>query len=149
MGTRNCLYPDTIFICYMEHVKVHFNFNKVFVLANLFKNFYIEKVAEKNFQRNWLDLYFHHDWKNALKLQKSSSLKDAVSCYGQKFVSSDNPSQNIWHKLKKYSKLDKTLTMQYLILHLFWQLLSKFKFWKEDWALHCVSTHISIFSNIS
>ena len=34
--------------------------------------------------------------------------------YGQKFVSSDNPRQNIWHKLKKYSKMDKTSKM-YLI----------------------------------
>ena len=25
--------------------------------------------------------------------------------YGQKYVSSDNPNQNIWHKLNKYSKI--------------------------------------------
>ena len=31
----------------------------------------------------------------------------------------------------------------------FWQLLPIFNFWKEDWALGCVSTDIWHFSNIS
>ena len=63
------------------------------------KAFILKKLLRRTF-----NLYFHHDWKNALKLQKSSSLQDAASCYGRKFVSSDNPSQNIWHKPKKCSK---------------------------------------------
>ena len=32
-------------------------------------------------------------------------MKDTGPSYSQKFVSSDNPSQNIWNKLKKYSKI--------------------------------------------
>ena len=39
--------------------------------------------------------------------------------------------------------------MQYLILHVFWQLLPIFNFWKEEWALGCISIYISHFSNIS
>ena len=32
-------------------------------------------------------------------------MKETEPSYGQKFVSSDNPSQNIWHKVNKYSKI--------------------------------------------
>ena len=31
----------------------------------------------------------------------------------------------------------------------FWQLLSTFNFWKKDWAIGWISTHIWYFSNIS
>ena len=39
--------------------------------------------------------------------------------------------------------------MEYLILRVLLQLLSTFNFWKEDWALGCVSTLIWHFPNIS
>ena len=32
-------------------------------------------------------------------------------------------------------KLEKTSKIDFLILLVFWQLLSKFNIWKEDWAL--------------
>ena len=57
-----------------------------------------------------LALYVYHDWRNALRLQKmskNSSLKETGSNYGQKFVCSDNPSQNVWRKVKKFSKIGK------------------------------------------
>ena len=63
-----------------------------------------------NFQRNWLALYLHHDWRNALKLRKiskNSCVKETGPSYCQKFVFSGNSSQNIWHKLKKYSKIEE------------------------------------------
>ena len=34
-------------------------------------------------------------------------------------------------------------------MHVFWQLLSMCNFWKEDWALGCISTYFAHFSNIS
>ena len=37
-------------------------------------------------------------------MSKNSSLKETLPSCGQKFVCSDNPGQNIWHKVKKYSK---------------------------------------------
>ena len=55
-----------------------------------------------------LSLYFYHDWRNALKLQKmfkNSSLKETGPSCGQKFVRSDNPGQNIWYKVEKSSKV--------------------------------------------
>ena len=39
------------------------------------------------------------------KYQKNSCVKETQPSYDKKFISSDNPSQNIWHKLKKYSKI--------------------------------------------
>ena len=59
------------------------------------------------------------------------------------------PRQNTWHKVKKYSKIGNTSKMYYQILNVFWLLLSKFKFCKQDWGLGCVFTHIWHFSNIS
>ena len=38
-------------------------------------------------------------------MSKNSSLKETGPSYGQKFVCSDNPGQNIWHKVKKSSKI--------------------------------------------
>ena len=38
-------------------------------------------------------------------MSKISSLKETGLNYGQKFVCSDNPGQNIWHKVKKSSKI--------------------------------------------
>ena len=35
---------------------------------------------------------------------KNSILKETGPRYGQKFVCSENPGQNIWHKVKKFSK---------------------------------------------
>ena len=32
-------------------------------------------------------------------------MKETGPSYGQKFVCSDNPGQNIWHKVKKFSKI--------------------------------------------
>ena len=46
-------------------------------------------------------------------------------------------------------KLDNTSKMQYLILCVFWKLLPIFNFWKEEWALGCISIYISHFFNIS
>ena len=45
--------------------------------------------------------------------------------------------------------MNKPLKICYLILSVFWQLLSKFNFWKADWALGCLSTQIWHFFNIS
>ena len=38
-------------------------------------------------------------------MSKNSSLKETGSNYSQKYVCSDNPGQNTWHKLKKSSKI--------------------------------------------
>ena len=40
---------------------------------------------------------------------KNSSLKETGPSYGQKFVCSDNPGQNIWHKVEKSSKAGQDL----------------------------------------
>ena len=32
-------------------------------------------------------------------------MKESGPSYSPKFVSTDNPSQNIWYKVKKYSKI--------------------------------------------
>ena len=39
------------------------------------------------------------------KTSKNLSVNETGPSYGQKFVFSDNPSQKIWHKVKKYSKI--------------------------------------------
>ena len=39
------------------------------------------------------------------KMSKNSSLKETGPSYSQKFVYSDNPGQNVWHKVKKSSKI--------------------------------------------
>ena len=46
-------------------------------------------------------------------------------------------------------KMDKTSKICYLILRVFWQVLSKFDFWKENRVLGCVSTQNFNFSNPS
>ena len=38
---------------------------------------------------------------------KISSLKETGLNYDYKFVCSDNPGQNIWHKVKKSSKIEQ------------------------------------------
>ena len=38
-------------------------------------------------------------------MSKSSCLEETGQSYGQKSVFSDNPGQNIWQKLKKFSKI--------------------------------------------
>ena len=38
-------------------------------------------------------------------MSQNSSLKEAGLNYGQKLVRSDNAGQNIWHKVKKSSKI--------------------------------------------
>ena len=51
---------------------------------------------------------FYHDWRNALKLRnfsKNSSVKETGPIYGKKLVCSDNPGQNIWHKVKRDNKI--------------------------------------------
>ena len=53
-----------------------------------------------------------------------------------------NPSQNIWRKLKKYSKIGWDFKNVISNFAYFLIVLSAFNFWKEDWALGCVSTHI-------
>ena len=47
---------------------------------------------------------------------KNSILKENGLGYGQKFVCSDNPGQNICHKVKNTAKLNKTTKSWYLIL---------------------------------
>ena len=42
-------------------------------------------------------------------MSKNSSLKETGPSYGQKFVCSDNPGQNIWHKVKKFSKIGQDI----------------------------------------
>ena len=64
---------------------------------------------------------------------KSSSVKETGPSSGQNFVCSDNPGQNIWSKIKKYSKIEQDF--------------QTFNFLKENCALSCVSTHIRHFSN--
>ena len=100
----------------------------------------------------WLALYFYHEWRNTLKLHKMSknpNLKETGLNCGQKYFCSDNPGQNIWHKVKKSSKTRQDLKNLSSNLCVFWQLLSKFNFWKKDGTLGCVSTEIWHFSNIS
>ena len=36
-------------------------------------------------------------------------MKETGPSYGQKFVCSDNPGQNIWQRVKKYSKIGQDL----------------------------------------
>ena len=40
-------------------------------------------------------------------MSKNLSLKETGPNYGQKLVCSDNPGQNIWHKVKKSSKIEQ------------------------------------------
>ena len=92
---------------------------------------------------SWLEKCFE-----LTKISKNSSVKETGPSYGQKFVSSDNPSQNIWYKVKKYSKIGqefKNVISNYLF---FLTALSTFNFWNGDWALGCVSSYIWYFSNI-
>ena len=42
-------------------------------------------------------------------MSKNSSVKETGPSYGQIFVCSDNPGQNIWQKVKKYSKIGQDL----------------------------------------
>ena len=42
-------------------------------------------------------------------MSKNSSLKETGHSYGQKIVSSDNPVQNIWQKVKKPSKIGQDI----------------------------------------
>ena len=61
-----------------------------------------------------------------------------------------NPSQNIWRKVKKYSKIVqdfKNIISKFACS--FSHILPTFNLYKEDWTLGCVSTHIWHFSNIS
>ena len=66
----------------------------------------------------------------------------------KKIVSSNNHRQKLWHKLKKYSKIrqDFNIISNFAF---FWHLLSMFNFYKKDWALGYVSTHLWHFFNIS
>ena len=48
----------------------------------------------------------------------------------KKFVYLDNPEQNIWNKIEKFSNIEQDQK----------KLLLKFNFWKGDWALVYVST---------
>ena len=64
-------------------------------------------------------------------------------------TTSDNPGQNIWNKVKKFSKLGRVRKLWYLFLCTFWLLLQNFNFWNEDWALDHVSTQTWKFSNNS
>ena len=67
----------------------------------------------------------------------------------QKFVCSDNPGQNIWHKVKRYNKIGQDCENIISNFACFWQLFSTFNFWKRDWELDCVYIHIWHFSNFS
>ena len=40
-------------------------------------------------------------------MSKNSSVKETGPSYSQKIVCSDNPGQNNWQKIKKYSKIGK------------------------------------------
>ena len=60
-----------------------------------------------------------------------------------------NLGQIIWNKIEKSSKTGRTRKIWYLLLRVFWLLLSKFSFWKEDWALGYVSIQIWDFPSIS
>ena len=42
-------------------------------------------------------------------MSKNSSFKETRSIYDHKFVYSENPGQNIWHKVKKSSKIGQDL----------------------------------------
>ena len=39
------------------------------------------------------------------KISENFSVKETEPSYRQKFVCSDVPGKNIWHKVKKYSKI--------------------------------------------
>ena len=50
--------------------------------------------------------------------RKYPNVKETGSSYGQKILSSDNPSQNIWHKLKKCIKIGQDF--KNVISHFAW-----------------------------
>ena len=74
-------------------------------------------------------------------MSQNSSLKQTGSNYGQNVVCSDNPGQSISHKVKKSSKIGQDFT-NLLSDFVFFDSDCQFNFWKEDWALGCVSTQI-------
>ena len=58
--------------------------------------------------------------------------------------------ERIFGTKQRYSvKLDRTKKIWHVFLRVFWVLMSRFKFWKEDWVLGYVSNQIWKFLNIS
>ena len=45
-----------------------------------------------------------------------------------------NTGQNIWNKIEKSTKIDRTRKVWYLLSSVFWLLLPKFNFLKRDWT---------------
>ena len=86
--------------------------------------------------------------KNCWKLSKLHILDNILSL-ARVILKNWNLGQNIWDKIEKSSKTGRTRKVWYLVLRVFWLLLSKFNFWKEDWALGYVSIQIWDFPSIS
>ena len=64
---------------------------------------------------NCAALYFNKDRRKALKLSKMSkswSLEETGSSYDHKFVSSDNPGQNVWNKVKRSSIIEQEKALE-------------------------------------
>ena len=57
-------------------------------------------------------------------------------------LASYNPAQNIWHKVKKYSKIGQDFKNVISNFACFLTAIVSFYFWKEYWAPGCVSTRI-------
>ena len=60
-----------------------------------------------------------------------------------------NPGQSIWNKIEKSSKTGQDKKSLISTFTCFWTAITKFIFWRRDWALGSVSTQISDFSSIS
>ena len=58
-------------------------------------------------------------------------LKETGKSYGQTFVCSDNPGQNIWHEVGKHSKIGQNYKNFITTFACFLLLLPKFNLWKE------------------
>ena len=92
---------------------------------------------------SWLEKCFE-----LRKISTNSYVKETWPSSSKKLVFSDNPSKNIWHKLKKYSKIGQNFNNVIYSSLCFCQVLSTFNFCKGDWQLGFVSTHTWHFTNI-
>ena len=84
-------------------------------------------------------------------MSKYPSVKGTGTSFCKKIVFLENPRKNIWHKLKKYSKIGQGFqNVVFNFACFFSHLLPTFYFWKGcSWTLGLVSTHIRYFSNLS
>ena len=65
------------------------------------------------------------------------------------FVMTYNMYKSLWEKLTNQAKLNKTEKCWYLFMHIFWELVPKIYFWRQDWVQGCVSMQMCNLPNIS